>query len=187
MYSMTNILQNDDDLVKEFLNGNQHAFNLLARKYQEKIYWHARRMVGTHDDADEILQQVLIVMYKKLGSFNFQSSLYTWIYKITSTRSLNLIKKNNIKRFVTIHSDDADNLRSNEDVFKKIEEKERFMKMQKLLQKLPAKQREVFVLRNFDEMSYEEISQVTGKSTGALKANYFHAFNKLKELMKENE
>lgn len=184
---MTNILQNDDELVKEFLNGSEHAFNHLARKYQEKIYWHARRMVGNHDDADEILQQVLIVMYKKLGSFNFQSSLYTWIYKITSTRSLNLIKKNAIKRFVSLSDDETDDIFSRDNIFKNVEEKERFVKMEKMLQKLPAKQREVFILRNFDEMSYEEISQVTGKSSGALKANYFHAFNKLKELMKENE
>jgi len=184
---MTNVLHNDDELVKEFLDGNQSAFNQLAKKYREKIYWHARRMVGNHDDADEILQQVLIVIYKKLESFNFQSSLYTWIYKITSTRSLNLIKKNSIKRFVSFITDDSVDPKSEEDIFKNFEEKERVDNMKKMLQKLPAKQREVFILRNFDEMSYEEISQITGKSIGALKANYFHAFKKLKELMSENE
>ncbi|RKY95874.1 MAG: RNA polymerase sigma factor, partial [Ignavibacteriae bacterium] len=81
-------INNDQELVNEFISGNESAFNRLAKRYQEKIYWHARRMTGNHLDADEIVQQVLLVMYNKLKSLNIDSSLYTWIYKITSTRSL---------------------------------------------------------------------------------------------------
>ena len=92
-HRMTEIY-NDQELVTKFLAGDETAFNRLVIRYQEKIYWHARRMTGNHLDADDIVQQVLIVMYKKLNTFKFESSLYTWIYKITSTRSLNLIKNN---------------------------------------------------------------------------------------------
>ena len=89
-----NFKSDDYELVRDFLSGNQQAFNNLARKYQEKIYWHARRILGDHDDAHEIVQQVLLVMYNKLNTFNFSSSLYTWIFKITYTRCLNQLKKN---------------------------------------------------------------------------------------------
>jgi len=175
----------DYELVKDFISGDETAFNRLAMRYQEKIYWHARRMLGNHLDADEVVQQVLLVMYKKLKSFKFQSSLYTWIYKITATRSLNLIKRNKLKTLLSLDDQITDSTVSGNDIIKNIEEKERLDNVNKMLQKIPPKQREVFILRNYDQLSYEEISEITGKSVGALKANYFHAFKKLKELLDE--
>ena len=184
-HRMTEI-KDDRELVAEFLAGNESAFNRLVKRYQEKIYWHARRMTGNHLDADEIVQQVLMVIYKKLNTFKFQSSLYTWIYKITSTRSLNLIKNNKLRSFFS-SSDLTDRTGINaNDITGSIENKEKLERVQRMLQKIPPKQREVFIFRNFDELSYKEISEITGKSEGALKASYFHAFNKLKELM-DNE
>jgi RNA polymerase sigma-70 factor (ECF subfamily) len=183
-------MQNNSDdyeLIRRFLSGDEQAFNKLAVRYQERIYWHARRMVGSHDDADEIVQHVLMVMYKKLRSFNFQSALYTWIYKITSTRSLNLIKKNKLKKMISFDSNKFTDSYFGDDVMINYEQKEKFNKMEAYLLKLPEKQREVFIFRNFDDLSYEEISEITGKSVGALKANYFHAFNKIKEQMDKNE
>jgi RNA polymerase sigma-70 factor (ECF subfamily) len=177
---------NDQELVKEFISGNESAFNRLANRYQQKIYGHARRMTGNHLDADEIVQQVLLVMYKKLKTFKFDSALYTWIYKITSTRSLNLIKRNKLRSFIPIDKFIEARETTKEDIISDIENKEKLGKIEKLLQSIPPKQREVFILRKFDELSYEEISGITGKSIGALKANYFHAFKKLKELM-QNE
>ena len=97
-YFMENNL--DNDLILEFVKGSELAFNKLVRKYQKMIYWHARRMVGNHLDADEVTQQVIIVIYEKLNSFKFNSSLKTWIYKITQTRSLNLIKRRKVKNFL---------------------------------------------------------------------------------------
>ncbi len=177
-------IKNDRELVKEFISGNESAFNRLAKRYQEKIYWHARKMTGNHFDADEIVQQVLLVMYKKLNTFNFDSSLYTWIYKITSTRSLNLIKKNKVKSFILIDHKIENTVNADNDIIKDLETKEKVERIEKLLQKISPKQREVFIFRKFDSLSYEEISEITGKSIGALKANYFHAFNKLKDLMR---
>ena len=98
-------------LIDEFLNGNERSFTELISNYQKNIYWHARRMMGNHFDADEITQQVIIVLYKKLDTFRFQSSLKTWIYKITQTRCLNLLKKKKLKSFFNI--DEADNFIKN--------------------------------------------------------------------------
>jgi len=177
----------DYELIRDFLAGNEQSFNILARKYQEKIYWHARRMLGNHDDANEIVQQVLLVMHKKINTFNFSSALYTWIYKITSTRSLNLIKKRTLTRIFSFSSVESFENHGYENIIEDIEAREKFSKMEKLLLKLPVKQREIFVMRNYDDLSYEEISNITEKSVGALKANYFHAFRKMKELMEKDE
>lgn len=177
----------DFELVKSFINGDESAFNKIVSKYQQKIYWHARRMTGNHLDADEIVQEVLVVLYKKLSEFKFQSSLYTWIYRITTTRSINFLKRRSIKEVFSIEDKVPKTMRSNEDIIRNIEIKEKYHKLELAMQKLPAKQREVFILRNMDEMSYEEISEVTGKSVGGLKANYFHAVKKLMEMMKEDE
>jgi len=175
--------KSDSQLIQEFISGSDNAFNILAKRYQQKIYWHARRMMGNHLDADEIVQQVLLVMYNKLKTFNFQSSVYTWVYRITSTRSLNLIRKNKLTSLFAIEDKEKETIKSDSDIISDLEKREKIEKIQRYLLKIPPKQREVFVLRNFDELSYEEISEITGRSVGALKANYFHAFNKLKEMM----
>lgn len=182
-----NVKTDDYELIQDFLSGNEQSFNILARKYQERIYWHARRMLGDHDDAHEIVQQVLLVMHSKLNTFNFSSALYTWIYKITSTRSLNLLKKKTLRRIFTFSSNENVEKIGYENIVENIESKERFLKMENHLNSLPIKQRQVFVMRNFDDLSYEEISNITGKSIGTLKANYFHAFRKMKELMEKND
>lgn len=182
-----NLKTDDYELVRDFLSGNEQSFNILARKYQERIYWHARRMLGDHDNAHEIVQQVLLVMYNKLNTFNFSSALYTWIYKITATRSLNLIKKRKLKDIFTFSENESVENYGYESIIEDLEAKESFVKMENHLNSLPTKQRQVFVMRNFDDLSYEEISNVTGKSIGTLKANYFHAYRKMKELMDKDE
>lgn len=178
----------DFELINRFLAGEEVAFNDIVKKYQKKIYWHARQMLGNHLDADEVTQEVLIVIYQKLKSFNFQSSLYTWIYKIVSTRSLNQIRKKKIKRFFSI--DDAENdfeLEDRHDIVEDILNKEKLEHLNKVLEKIPPKQREIFIMRNFEQLSYEEIAERTGKSVGGLKANYFHALKKVLELSNEKE
>jgi RNA polymerase sigma-70 factor (ECF subfamily) len=176
-------LNNDFELIKSFINGDESAFNRLAVKYQERIYWHARRMTGNHLDADEIVQEVLMVLYNKLKTFGFKSTLYTWIYAITNTRSINYLKRKSLRSFFSL--DEISNKKFEQNnVIDELESKQKVEKIEKALQKLPVKQREVFVMRNFDELSYEEISQITGKSIGTLKANHFHALNKLKEMIK---
>ncbi|NNG26658.1 MAG: RNA polymerase sigma factor, partial [Ignavibacteriaceae bacterium] len=103
-----------------------------------------------------------------------------------STRSLNLIKKRQLQRLISIDQWSETGEAKN-DIFTKLDEKEKFEQMQKYLEEIPAKQREVFLLRNFEGLSYEEIAKITGKSMGTLKANYYHAFRKIKELMQNYE
>ena len=177
--------EEDLNLIEAFKNGDETSFNRLVLKYQQKIYWLARRMTGNHFDAEEVVQEVLMVMYKKLKGFEFRSSLFSWIYKITSTRSINFINRRKVRESFSIDDNSFFDLKSEDSITDNIETKEKLDKLNKVLQQLPVKQREVFILRNFDEMSYEEISNITGKSVGGLKANYFHAYKKILELMKE--
>lgn len=175
------------ELINKFIEGDNTAFNKIANEYKEKIYWHSRRMTGNHLDADEIVQEVLLVIYKKLKDFQFKSSLYTWIYRITTTRCLNYLKKRKIKVMIGLDDNEALMLNSNEDIINNLEDKEQVERIEKILQEVPAKQREVFIFRTYNELSYEEISQITGKSVGGLKANYFHAVQKITELMQRYE
>lgn len=180
-----NIKTDDAVLVEKFLKGDESAFNLIVIKYRQRIYWHARRMTGNHFDADEVLQEVLIVLYEKLSNFRSKSSLYTWIYKITSTRAINLLRRNKVRSFFSIDDDDRPDIPGEDDILGNLENKEKLSLLDSVLQKLPEKQREVFILRHFDELSYEEIAEITGKSVGGLKANYFHAARRVAELMEE--
>lgn len=171
------------ELVNKFKGGNEKAFNDLIQYYQKMIYWHSRRMVGNHHDADEVTQQVIIVLYRKLYQFKFQSALKTWIYKITQTRCLNLIKKRKLREIFSLDDAVTKNLNSREDIVANYEDREKLNNLENILNKLPNKQREVFIFRHFDELSYEEISEITGKSIGGLKANYYYAAKKIYEIM----
>ena len=177
----------DRKLVEDFLNGNDFAFQKIADKYSKKIYWHARGMVNNHFDADEVTQEVLLVLYKKLNNFKFESSLYTWIYKITSTRSLNYIRKSKLKKLFSISSEEFKDLKTDVNLFDDFERKEKIKRVDEVLKKIPVKQREVFIMKNFEGLSYKEISEITGKSVGGLKANYFHALKKMMEYFDEKE
>ena len=174
----------DFELVKKFLDGDESSFNRLINKYQQKIYWHARRMTGSHLDADEVVQEVLLVLYNKLKDFQFKSSLYTWIYRITSTRSINYLNKRKLRKILYFDDINSVETGTKEDIIQDIDTKDKIIKLDQFLQTLPAKQREIFILRNVDGLSYEEISKITGKSIGGLKSNYFHAINKISEMMK---
>ncbi len=180
-------VNSDFELIHKFIAGDESSFNKIILKYQQKIYWHARRMVGNHLDAEEVVQEVLLVMYKKLKTFQFKSSLYTWIYRITSTRSINFIKRRKLKEILSFEDQKEYNIKSENDIIKNIEEKESFNKLEKILESVPVKQREVFILRNMDGMDYKEIADITGKKIGTLKANYFHAMQKITELMNKDE
>lgn len=178
---------NDFELVKKFNAGDESAFNEIVKKYHKRIYWHARQMLGDHLDADEVTQEVLIVLYKKLKTFNFKSSLFTWIYRIVTTRSLNQIKRNQLKKLIPYENADDSELVDKKDIIEEIANKEKMEKLNRVLQKIPPKQRQIFIMRNFEQLSYEEISKITGKSIGGLKANYFHALKKVLEYLNAKE
>lgn len=181
-------MQKEEDftLIKDFNSGEEKAFIKIVEKYKNKIYWHALKLLGNHYEADDVTQEVLIAMYNGLQKFSFNSSLYTWIFRITYTRSINYIRKKKVKQFFSLE-DVKDNIVDKFDFVKDFESKEKLKNLNKVLDGLTIKQREVFILRRYEELSYEEISQITGKSIGGLKSIYHFTMNKILEKMKNNE
>lgn len=175
----------DNKLVDRFLDGDISAFDIIVNKYKRKIFLTAYKILGNHEDANDITQEVIIKMYNELKNFRRESSIYTWLYRITVNLSLNEIKRKKIRNFMDIDALEdwlfKDDKQSPELSFR---ENELSNKLNEAIQKLPEKQRTVFVLRYYDGLSYEEISEILGTSVGALKANYFHAVNKLAKELK---
>ncbi len=171
----------DQELIEKFgrEESRNYAFNLLMTKYQERVYWHIRKMVVDHDDADDLVQEVFVKIYHKLEGFRGESGLFTWIYRIATNECLNFLQKKRRRFFLPIHDVEGE-LQS------KLEDANHFsgdeieLKLQKALLNLPEKQRLVFNMKYFEDMKYDEISEVLGTSVGALKASYHHAVKKIK-------
>lgn len=175
----------DQELIAKLNNeeSRNHGFNLLVREYQERIYWHIRKMVIVHDDADDLVQDVFIKVWNNIHKFREDSSLYTWIYRIATNECLNFLKKKRNRFFLPIH-DVAEELSSKLDESSHISGDEIQMKLQRALLKLPDKQRLVFNMKYFDEMKFKEIAAITKTSEGALKASYHLAVKKIEENIK---
>lgn len=160
----------------------QYGFNLLTREYQERVYWHIRKMVIDHDDADDLTQETFIKVWKNLDKFREESRLFTWIYRIATNECLNFLSKKKRKFFVPIH-DVAGELASKIDEGHLVSGDEVQLKLQKAILTLPEKQRAVFNMKYFDEMKFDEIAEVTGTSVGALKASYHLASKKIEKFI----
>ena len=161
------------------------GFRALLEKYQERLYWHARRMVVEHDDANDVIQECLVKVYRKINTFRGKSSLYTWLYRIATNEALTFLRKQ--KRKATQSIDDEDLLlaeRLHADAY--FDGDEAQVQLQQAIVRLPEKQRAVFNLRYFEEMSYKEMSEVLNTSQGALKASYHHAVKKIEHYVKTN-
>lgn len=159
-----------------------YGFNLLVRKYQQKLYWHIRKMVIDHDDADDLVQEVFVKIWKHLDGFREDAQLYTWIYRIATNECLNFLRKKRNRFFMPIH-DLQGELTQKLESSSYIDGDEVQMKLQKALLTLPDKQRMVFNMKYFDEMKYDEISDITGTTVGSLKASYHHAVKKIEEFL----
>lgn len=175
----------DRDLIEQFHRGNVQAFNEIVLRYRERIYWVARRMTGNHDDADDVVQEAFVKAYEHLGSFRAEASLYTWLYRIAMNVSLNLIRKRNIREFLRI-DDFIEMLDSGESATDApLIQKEYQTLLEQAVATLPPKQKMVFIMKFYDEISFEEMSKMLKKSVGGLKANYFHAMQKVQQYMKK--
>jgi len=177
----------DKDLLEKFSNpATQHyAFNMLVQKYQERVYWHIRKMVIDHEDADDITQEVFVKVWQKLHTFRQDSQLYTWIYRIATNNCLNFLKKKKRRFFLPIH-DITQELTNKIDNSAGISGDEIQRELQKAILTLPEKQRLVFNMKYFEEMPYKDISEVLGTSVGALKASYHIAVKKIEEYLNED-
>jgi RNA polymerase sigma-70 factor, ECF subfamily len=161
------------------------AFHILVKTYQEKLYWHIRRIVVSHDDTDDILQNVFIKVWKNIESFREDSSLYTWLFRIATNESLSFLHKN--RRQSVFSLDDSSNHMTEEPLTDKYFDGDDLQrKLQAAVLRLPDKQKIVFNMKYFEEMKYEEMSEILKTSVGALKASYHHAVKKIEEFF-ENE
>lgn len=174
----------DKELLEQFRDPatREEAFTVLMRKYQERLYWHIRRLVVQHEDANDVLQNMFIKVWKSLENFREDSQLYTWLYRIATNESLSLLEQR--KKRNTLSLDGTENdmtalVKADPDFdFNKLE-----WKLQLAIQQLPEKQRVVFNLRYYDEMPYQEMSRLLDTSEGALKASYHHAVKKIEDFI----
>lgn len=163
----------------------ESAFTALIKKYQERLYWHVRRMVVDHDDANDVLQNVFIRVWNGLENFREDSQLYTWLYRIATNESLTFIEQQKKRSAVSL-SDVETGLSNKIKADKHFDANKLEWKLQLAIQQLPEKQKLVFSLRYFDEMPYEEMSRVLETSEGALKASYHHAVKKIEDYIKNH-
>ena len=157
----------------------EQVFNAIVKDYSERLYWHVRRMVGTHEDADDLLQDIFLKIWTALPSFRGEAQLYTWVWRIATNETLNWLRRERVRAALRFQSIDAElERRILADPYFNGTDAQR--ELFKALARLPEKQRQVFVMRWWDELSYEQISAITGTSVGALKASYHIAQEKLK-------
>lgn len=162
----------------------EQAFEHIVNSYTERLYWHVRRFACSHDDTNDLLQDIFIKVWTALPSFRGDSQIFTWIYRIATNEVLNYLRRQRFRSLVSFES-------ASLMLERKIDEDPHFngdelqRELHKAIQRLPEKQRIVFCFRYFDEMKYEEISEITDTSVGALKASYHHAYNKIRSYLEK--
>jgi RNA polymerase sigma-70 factor (ECF subfamily) len=177
--------RSDLELIEEFRSGNHEGFNEIVRRYQERIYWTARRVMGSHEDADDITQEVFIRAFKGLAAFRGESSVFTWLYRITTNLSLNALRRKRVKDFLQYDEVSGITTEADERSDSQVLKSEYETILRQAVSLLPPKQKLVFSLRYYDEMPYEEMSGILHRSVGGLKANYFHALRKIQQHMRK--
>ena len=171
-----------EQLKSDNLNLQRKAFERVVSYYSEKLYYQIRKMVISHDDANDLLQNTFLKAWMSIGFFRGEARLSTWLYKIAFNESITFLNKLHTQNNISI--DEADTF-----LVEKLEGGEYFdgdaiqLKLQKAILTLPDKQRAVFNLRYYDEMQYDEMSKIMGTSVGALKASYHHAAKKIEEFL----
>ncbi|PUV21403.1 MULTISPECIES: RNA polymerase sigma factor [Sphingobacterium] len=168
-------------------NTREEAFRLLLKKYQQKIYWHVRRMVIDHDDADDVVQDIFVKVWKNLGNFREDSQLYTWLYRIATNECITFLNKKKQKQNVSLDDDTTAYLAETLADGNYFNGDKAQMKLQQALLTLPEKQKLVFNMKYFEDMKYEEISEVLGTSVGALKASYHLAVKKIESFFNNHD
>ena len=173
-------------LIEQLINvqTKEKAFKELISLYKERLYWHVRKIVISHDDTDDVLQNTFIKIYKNISKFKQESKLFSWMYRIATNEAITFINKRNKERKVEI-SEVQEHLVSTleNDIYFSGEEIQEIL--QKAIASLPQKQQLVFNMKYFDNIKYTQISEILGTSVGALKASYFHAVKKIESYIKK--
>lgn len=166
-------------------NHKEQAFRELITLYKERLYWHIRKIVISHDDADDVLQNTFIKVFRSIDNFKGESKLYSWMYRIATNESITFINKNAKRLQITneeVQQHAVNNLQS--DVY--FEGDDIQLKLQQAIATLPQKQQLVFNMKYFDDLKYKEISEILETSEGALKASYHLAVKKIEAYLKSN-
>ena len=180
-------MQDEKDFIQDLLNPKTQnvAFQKLLRDYQRPLYSHIRSIVLNHDDADDVMQNTFIKVFRYLKDFKGDSKLFSWMYRIATNEAITFINqkaKRNGTTSEALQTKIVDNLKA--DVY--FDGNEIQIKLQKAVALLPEKQQLVFKMKYYEEIKYEDMSEVLGTSVGALKASYHHAVKKIEEFMKTN-
>jgi RNA polymerase sigma-70 factor (ECF subfamily) len=171
--------QNDAELVELFKSGFEEAFDAIVVRYQDRIYQFACRLVGDPEEASDVAQDAFVRAYGKLGGFRNASGLYTWLYKITLNIGLNVLRKRKLRTFIRLSEPSTPQLSISASQDTEISQAELRSQIEEAIADLPPKQRAIFILRQYDELSHREIAGIVGSSEGAVRAGYFHAVRKL--------
>ena len=182
--STESVANNDRELVDRFRAGEELAFNEIVRRYQERIFGFVFRLVQDFDDANDLAQETFIRAYAKLSGFKGESGLYTWLYRIALNISINYMRKKRIRSFVSFDGV-AGSLASSGGPEQDLEESELQLRVDAAIAQLPARQRSIFVLRFYDQLSHKEIASIVERSEGNVRAGYFHAVKKLQHLLRD--
>lgn len=176
----------DDDYIIHLFHDEkreEEAFRLLVNKYKERLYWHIRKIVISHEDSDDILQNVFVKIWQGLKEFRLESKLYTWMYRIATNEALNFLSEK--RRKVHGNSDEISGALENtleSDLFFSGDEIQK--ELQKAVLRLSDRQRLIFNMKYFDDMSYDDMSQVLEVAVGTLKATYHNAVKKIEAILK---
>ena len=173
-------------LIEQLINvqTREKAFRELISLYKERLYWHVRKIVISHDDTDDVLQNTFIKIYKNIGKFKQESKLFSWMYRIATNEAITFINKRNKERKIDISEVQEQIVSTLEsDIYFSGEEIQEIL--QKAIASLPQKQQLVFNMKYFDNIKYTQISEILGTSVGALKASYFHAVKKIESYIKK--
>ena len=176
-------MTDDGQIIRLFKAGQrEEAFNQIVKNYGERLYWHIRRIVVVHEDADDLLQNTFAKAWSGLETFRGESGLYTWLYRIATNETLTFLSRKKLE----LANGDPEELSGRLAADKNFSGDSLQLTLQKAIATLPPKQRAVFCMRYYDETPYEQISKALGTSVGALKASYHHAYGKVLEYVKAN-
>ncbi|MGM9836462.1 MAG: RNA polymerase sigma factor [Muribaculaceae bacterium] len=178
---------NEEEIIEQLHDPNRcnAAFGKVIEQYSQGLYWQIRRMVFNHDDANDILQNTFLKAWSNIDNFRGSAKLSTWLYKIAINESITFINKERARNEASI--DDDSFLLNNIESDQYFDGDEAQVKLQHAINSLPEKQRLVFNMRYYDEMKYEDMSEILGTSVGALKASYHHALKKIESFFEEND
>lgn len=172
----------DEEILGLYRAGErERAFGELVKSYSERLYWHVRGLVGNHEDADDLLQDIFVKVWNSLEGFRGESQLFTWLFRIATNETLNFLRKHSLR--ATLGLDEVERVKD-DDVYFSGNELQRLLSV--AVSKLPPRQRAVFHMRYFEEMPYEQMAGILGVSVSSLKASYHFAYEKVKDYLLKN-